>query len=139
MTDDLTSLPVEFLFTMYATLAPPVVVADAPNGTRVVVGVTGGTVVGPRINGTLHATGGDWVTLRKDRTALLDVRIAISTDDGAVICMTYQGILGADRIARVAPMFLAANDRYAWLNEVQAVAIGTPGVNEVTYEVYALR
>ena len=139
MTDHPTSLPVDFLFTMHATLAPPLVVADAPNGTRVVIGVTGGNVVGPRINGTLHATGGDWVTLRKDRTAQLDVRIAISTDDGAVICMTYQGILGADRIARVAPLFLASNDRYAWLNEVQAVAIGSPGVNEVTYEVYALR
>ena len=138
MTDSLASLPVEFLFTMHATLAAPVVVADAPNGTRVVVGVTGGTVVGPRVNGTLHATGGDWVTLRKDGTAQLDVRIAISTDDGYVVCMTYQGILGADRIARVAPLFLASNDRYAWLNEVQAVAIGTPGVNEVIYEVYAL-
>ena len=138
MTDNPTSLPVDFLFTMHATLAAPVVVADAPHGTRVVVGVTGGTVVGPRVTGTLHAAGGDWVTLRKDGTALLDVRITISTNDGAVICMTYQGILGADRIARVAPLFLAADDRYAWLNEVQAVAIGTPGVNEVTYKVYAL-
>ena len=139
MTHHPTSLAVDFLFTMHATLAAPVLVADAPHGTRVVVDVTGGTVVGPRVNGTLHASGGDWVTLRKDGTAQLDVRIAISTDDGAVICMTYQGILGADRIARVAPQFIAANDRYAWLNEVQAVAIGTPGANEVTYEVYALR
>lgn len=139
MTDSLTSLPVEFLFTMHATLAPPIVVADAPNGTRVVVGVTGGTVLGPRVNGTLYATGGDWVTLRTNGTAHLDVRLAISTDDGAVIGMTYQGILGVDRVARVAPHFAAAAaDRYAWLNEVQAVAFGTLGLNEVTYEVYAL-
>jgi hypothetical protein len=135
---ELTSLPVEFLFTMHATLAPPVIIPDGPAGTRVLVSVTGGTVVGPRVNGTLLAAGGDWVTIRGDGTAQLDVRVTVNTDDGAAIYVSYQGILGKDRVARVAPMFQAGHENYTWLNSIQAVAIGKPGSNDVTYDVYAV-
>ena len=45
---------------------------------------------------------------------------------------------GVDRIARVAPVFQTGDSRYAWLNDIQGVAIGVPGDGEVTYEVYAL-
>jgi hypothetical protein len=139
MSDAPTSLPVEFLFTMHATLAPPVVIPEGPHGTRVLVSVTGGTVTGPRVNGTLYAAGGDWVTIRKSGSAQLDVRVTLSTDDGAAIYMSYLGILGTDRVARVAPLFQTSHENYLWLNDVQAVGIGKPGVNEVTYDVYALQ
>ncbi|MFN5602517.1 MAG: DUF3237 family protein, partial [Acidimicrobiaceae bacterium] len=54
---DTTTLAVEFLFRMEATLAPPSMVPNGPNGTRVIVPITGGTVKGPRINGTVDALG----------------------------------------------------------------------------------
>jgi hypothetical protein len=139
MPSDVTSLPAEYLFTMRATLSAPAVIPDGPHGTRVLVPVTGGTVTGPRVNGTLDAGGGDWVTMRTDGTAQLDVRLTIRTDDGAVICMVYGGILGGDGVARVAPLFQAAHDDYRWLNGIQAIGIGHPGKGEVTYEVYAVR
>ncbi len=135
---EVTSLPVEFLFTMHATLAAPVIIPDGPAGTRVLVSVTGGTVVGPRVNGTLYASGGDWVTVRADGTAQLDVRVTINTDDDAAIYMSYQGILGTDRVARVAPLFQTGHENYKWLNSIQAIATGKPGSNDVTYQVYAL-
>lgn len=138
MPADLTSLPVEYLFTMRATLGGRAVIPGGPHGTRVLVTVTGGTVTGPRINGTLDAGGGDWVTLRADGIGQLDVRVTIKTDDGAVLYMAYNGILGGDRVARVAPLFQASHENYRWLNNVQAVAIGHPGNDDVQYDVYAV-
>ena len=132
-----TSLPVEHLFTMHALLAPPVVLPDGPSGTRVLITVTGGNVRGARVNGEL-LSGGDWVTMRANGVGKLDVRLTIRTDDDAVIYMEYTGLIGGDRIARTAPLFQTGDERYAWLNDVQAIALGSPAPGEVTYEVYAL-
>jgi phage terminase large subunit-like protein len=136
--DVVDTLPVEHLFTMHAMLAAPVVLPGGPYGTRVLISVTGGTVKGERIAGELLA-GGDWVTMRADGVGRLDVRLTIRTDDDAVVYMAYAGLIGADRIARVAPLFETGDERYAWLNDIQAIALGSPAPGEVTYEVYALR
>jgi hypothetical protein len=141
MPAETTMLPVEFLFTMRAALDGPTIIPSAPHGTRILVPVTGGEVTGPKVNGTLRAQGGDWVTMRADGSAQLDVRLTILTDDGAAILMEYKGVLstGDDRKARVAPLFQTGDERYAWLNGVQAIAIGVTGQGDVTYEVYAVR
>lgn len=138
---DATSLPVEFLFHMAATLAPPAVVPSGPQGTRVIVPITGGTVAGPRINGTVEALGADWLTMRADGTAQLDVRALIRTDDGAVIHTSYKGIMaphGDGRRITTAPLFETGHENYVWLNSIQAIAIGTPGDGIVTYDVYRI-
>jgi hypothetical protein len=138
-----TTIPVEHLFTLRATLRPDAsVLADAPQGTRVVVTVTGGAFEGPKLRGTVDNSGGDWVTMRADRSIKLDVRVLLHTEDGADILVTYSGIgtRGADGLdIRTAPLFETGDERYAWLNNVQAVGIGKGGTNEVTYDVYALR
>jgi hypothetical protein len=138
-----TSLPVEHLFTLTANTAGATLVQGGPAGTRVIVGVTGGTFEGPRLRGTIEPPGGDWVTQRADRSIRLDVRITLKTDDGAAILMTYSGIglpkQGGGLDLRTAPQFETGDERYAWLNNVQAVGIGAPGQGSVTYEVYALK
>jgi hypothetical protein len=142
MSSSAETLPVEHLFTMHLDLdlGHNVVMPNGPHGTRVFAPVNGGTVSGPRINGVV-LRGADWVTARSDGFSQLDVRLVIQTDDDCVVAMEYRGILdpGADRRARVAPLFQAAAEQYHWLNHVQAVGIGTPGKNDVTYEIYALR
>lgn len=137
-----TSLPVEFLFHMSATLADPVVIPNGPQGTRVIVGVTGGTVAGPRVNGTVHPLGADWLTMRADGSAQLDVRALIITDDGASIHVSYKGIMTrGESGARIvtAPLFETGDERYAWLTHVQAIATGAPGANLVEYDIYAVK
>jgi hypothetical protein len=138
-----TTIPVEYLFTMTATLRPdPSVLANAPQGTRVVVTVTGGSFEGPKLRGTVDNSGGDWVTMRADRSIKLDVRALLHTEDGADILVTYMGIgtRDGDGLAiRTAPLFETGDERYAWLNNIQAVGIGKSGTNLVTYDVYALR
>lgn len=138
MPADVSSLPVEYLFTMHALLADPVVIPDGPQGTRLLVTVTGGTVAGPRVNGTLYAGGGDCVTMRKDGTGQVDVRVTVKTDDGVTIHMEYKGIV-ENWTVKAAPQFQTSGEKYGWLNNVQGVAIGDAKIGEVSYEVYALR
>jgi hypothetical protein len=138
MTD---TLPVEKLFTITADTTPPTFVNGGPQGTRMIVGVTGGKFEGPKLNGTVSGPAGDWLTMRADGSAKLDVRLILKTHDGADIFMTYSGIGvpadGGFKI-RTAPLFETGDERYKWLNNVQAVAHGTPGQGNVTYDVYAL-
>ncbi|MCC7087556.1 MAG: DUF3237 domain-containing protein, partial [Dehalococcoidia bacterium] len=85
---------------------------------------------------------GDWVTMRADRSIKLDVRVLLHTEDGADILVTYTGIGTRDGDGlsiRTAPLFETGDERYAWLNNVQAVGIGKAGTNTVTYDIYALR
>lgn len=136
------SLPVEHLFTLTAALGGTSVITGGPQGGRAIVAVPSGTFDGPKLKGTLaENSGGDWVTLRPDGTFKLDVRITLVTDDGATILMAYQGIGKRSEngnVLRTAPLFETGDERYAWLNQVQAVGIGSSGDGKVIYDVYAL-
>ena len=138
-----TSLPVEHLFTLKANLrGDSQRIVNGPRGTRVIAIVTGGTFEGPKLRGTVDNSGGDWVTVRADGSIQLDVRILLHTDDGAEILMTYLGIgvPGEHGLSlRTAPMFETGDERYTWLNNIQAVATGSSAAGVVTYEVYALK
>ncbi len=137
-------LDVEHLFTIDLTVGDNTnaVIRGGPTGTRIIAAVEGGSFTGPKMSGTVVAPGGDWVHARKDRTIHLDVRVLLVTDDGESILMTYQGIGqpqedGTTSI-RSAPTFETGAEAYAWLNNVQAVGIGTANGSGVHYEVYAL-
>jgi hypothetical protein len=137
VTDAVTSLPVEHLFTLTAEVTRSATVANGPTGTRVIVHCTGGRFEGPRLAGEVAAPSGDWVRIGPEGSMRLDVRVLLRTDDGADILMSYGGVAtdgGAS--VRTAPTFETGDERYAWLNSVQAVAIGTSGRGQVTYEVY---
>src|SRR3954453_8314354 len=125
------TLPVEFLFTMRPTadLGNATVIRKAPHGTRVTAGVLGGSFEGPKLRGRIVPPGGDWVTAHRNGVLQLDVRLTLVTDDGAAILMQYKGIsqpAGDGRAElRTAPLFETGDERYAWLNDVQAVGVGT--------------
>jgi Protein of unknown function (DUF3237) len=141
-----TQLEVRHLTTMRISTAgvASVPLMGAPQGSRAVATVTGGTFEGERLTGTLPegVAAGDWITLRPDRTIKLDVRAVLRTHDGADILVTYTGIgRPADDgfyEIRTAPLFETGDERYAWLNALQAVGIGRNHDGGVTYEVYEL-
>jgi hypothetical protein len=136
------SLPVEHLFTLTAKVEGPAATGGGPQGARLIFNAPSGTVEGPRVRGTIESPGGDWATARPDGSLKLDVRATLRTHDGAVILVSYNGIAvqreGRLEI-RTAPLFETGDARYAWLNDVQAVGIGTTVPGGVRYEVYALR
>ena len=138
----LDSLPVEFLFRIDVRASEPIRVTPGPQGDRLIVAVLDGSFEGPKLKGrALPGHGSEWATTRPDWSLKADVRLVLETDDGAHVLMTYNGIGtledGALRV-RTAPLFQTGDERYAWLNGVQAIGLGTPTENGIAYDVYRI-
>ena len=126
------------LFDMKVTTSMASIMAGVPGGlTRAVVEAASGAFDGDRLSGTVHGPGGDWAIVRPDGTMRLDVRLILRTSDGADILMTYLGVGSPDGV-RTAPLFETGDERYAWLNNLLAVASGVvaPDLSSVSYEVF---
>src|SRR3546814_16977633 len=83
----------EFVMEMRLSVATPMaVVGNTQYGERRIARVTGGSFEGPRLSGTVHDGGGDWLLTRTDGVTQLDVLLTLETGDGALIYMTYQGL-----------------------------------------------
>lgn len=133
-----TSLPVEHLFTVHLDVGSPTYVKDGPEGTKLMVAITGGTVKGAKVNGTVQPySGGDWVSIGTGGNLRIDVRLTIETDDGAPIFVSYRGVLNGGR-AVCGPLFETGDERYTWLNQYQGIGIGTASAEGVDYDFYAV-
>lgn len=131
------ALPVEHLMDVHLDVTIPSMIPGGPHGTRVTVQITGGTFSGPRLTGTVIGPSADWAVVRPDGTIKLDVRVLLRTDDDADIYMSYPGIgLDGGSRLRIAPQFETGDERYAWLNAVQAVGTGSSDGTVVDYQVY---
>ena len=135
------------LCTINAGLAAPFMLPETPAGTRVIVEVESFEVTGERFSGHLkgHAAA-DWLTLDSRLQGTVDVRALVETDDGALVFLTYGGRLdlsGGPGTAPVysAPRFETGDERYLWLNKIQAIAKGETSEDGHTlvYEVYEAR
>ncbi|GAB2459452.1 DUF3237 domain-containing protein [Jatrophihabitans fulvus] len=116
-------------------------VDDGPYGNRVVAGISDGRWEGERFSGDIVGAGGDWAMPSRDGASmLLDVRQVVRTDDGATVYVTYHG--RSDRARgtyTVAPTFETSDERYAWLNAVQAVGQGRFEDGRLNYEMFEVR
>ncbi len=125
-------------------LSDQVLVGQGPAGLRVVAEVGSVLVEGDRLRGLGKGTSGaDWVTV-VDGIATVDVRFMIETHDGAVVYVTYTGRSDFREGPGVhpiyaAPTFETGDERYAWLNLVQAVSKGTFDGTHVRYEIAEVR
>jgi len=150
------SLPTRLLFTLEIFLHPIHDLGATPYGKRRLVPVSGGRFEGPRLRGeVIGNVGGDWLIQRADDTFRSDVRLALRTDDGALISMTYSGIRHAapevsERIARgedVAPseyylrtaaFFETASPDHRWVNDLIAVGVGRRLPQSVIYDLHEI-
>jgi hypothetical protein len=147
----------EHIMSFTARLGDRELIGPVPGGLRINVHVTGGEVTGPRVAGKLRSVGGDWLTVRADGIAMLDVRFTIETGDAALIYVTYTGSSdwGEDGYARsldgippasgtpvhIAPRFHASHPNYLWLNRIHCVGIGESYADrsKVDFDIYAVR
>jgi len=120
-------------------LADPIFVGDGPAGTRLIIEVKESRVSGDRLKGQGKGNAGaDWVTI-VGGIGSLDVRATFETDDGAVIYCQYRGRADFSNGPGAAPLYVAptfetADERYTWLNTVQAVGKGTLEGSNLHYE-----
>ena len=136
------------LCTLRVQLKPSIQVNAGPAGTRLIVEVASAQVKGDRLHGELlGAAAADWMIVGPEGTAMVDVRATLQTDDGAIIFVQYNGRLDTSQglqfpmTAYVAPLFETGDERYAWLNRIQAVGKGImpADLSRIDYEVYELQ
>ena len=126
-------------------LKVPIMLFNTPVGARLVFEVESARIEGERLSGSmLGVAAADWLAMGPDGTGTLDVRFTFQTDDGAVVFVHYTGrtdLRGFPEPAPVyvAPLFETGDERYAWLNRIQALGKGLLDGQALTYEWYELR
>lgn len=112
-----------------------------PAGTRMIGEAADCRWVGDRVRARQRGgAASDWLLVNPDGTATVDARILLETDDGAFICLRYTGrarlpLQPGDAVI-TAPIFETNDERYAWLNSVQAIAKGQRQGDVIVYELY---
>ena len=102
--------------------------------------VAGGSFSGARLQGTVHDGGADWITQVSGHSSL-DVRITLETNDGAIIYMTYKGVVArgdAGLYWRVTPVFNTASEEYDWLNHKVFVGKSKQVEGKVAYDIFEI-
>ena len=153
---EMTELRSRPLFALLLDVQPATVIGKTPGVDRRVGVITGGRFEGERLKGKVLSGGSDWQSVRAgDGAWTLDVRVVLQTDDGHLIGMTYRGLRHGprevlDRIARgekvspleyylrASPFFETASDRYGFLNDIIAVAVGHRLREGPVYQVFEI-
>jgi len=146
----------EFLLRLRAEFDGEQVLGDTPLGTRRILHVKRGSFLGSRLRGEILPGGGDWVLLRRDGVAQLDIRFTLRTDDGELVYASSSGISDIapevrQRIAqgtdvdpseyyfRTALRFETGAHEYLWLNRLLAIGVGKRTAAGMETEVFAIR
>lgn len=152
-----TEISTEYLMTFYAPLDP----LQQVDPTLAIYNVReGGWVKGPKIKGTLLTPTADWLRVMPSGSSRVDVRGTIKTDDGALIYITYSGVISdskesfarymkgevltsKDHYFVIAPTMQTSSEKYAWLNHVQfvgkAAEVKAGEDSFVKYDIYVVR
>lgn len=155
MTVHTPELKSEFLWSAHIDVEGFYDVGDTFRGHRTIVRVKGGWFEGPLVKGVILPGTGDWFLTRPDGTGEGDVRDTYQTDDGAIIFVSYRGILdikpevwarihagedvpASEYYLRGQPMFETGSEKYGWLNRTLAVSVGHQEALGVTYDVFRI-
>ena len=149
-----TEYRLEYAFSYTAQVRlPPEVIGPTPDGIRANFYVTSGEVDGPKLKGKFAPVGGDWLLIRRDGVAVLDVRATIETHDAALIYLSYNGVadlgpngyeaflngnLPQKATIRAVPRLLTSHPNYLWMNRLQCLNVGDVDLSTglVRYDVY---
>ena len=143
----------EPIFTISAELEPIMNLGATPYGERRIIGITGGTVRGPKLQGRVLPGGADWQIIRADGAADIQARYTIETDAGGRILVNSEGVRHGppDVLARLARgenvdpshyyfrtvmRFETSDPAVDWLNRILALARGQREALAVRLDVY---
>ena len=143
----------EPICTIHAELAEIVSLGRTPYGERRVVGIQGGTVRGPKLNGRVLPGGADWQIIRTDGAVDIQARYTIETNAGTKIMVRSDGLRhGPPEVLaklargdsvdpslyyfRTVMRFETADPALDWLNRILALARGQREARAVRIDVY---
>jgi hypothetical protein len=143
----------QHVFTARVTIATPLDVGATATGRRRVIPITGGTVEGPRLTGSVLPGGADWQVIGADGTAFLVARYTLRADDGTLISVVNRGVrhgppevlarLAAGEIVdpllyyfRATPSFELVAGPHDWLARGVFVATGERAPDHVVIRVF---
>jgi len=141
------------IFTISAELESIMDLGRTPYGGRRIIGILGGSVRGPKLNGRILPGGADWQIIRGDGAADIQARYTIETDSGGRILVASDGlrhgpaeVLAAlargDKVDpaqyyfRTVMRFETADPACDWLNRILAIARGEREARAVRLDVY---
>lgn len=112
-------------------LAPYVILPNAPGGTRSIIEMPDGRLVGRGVRArTQGGANADWFVVGPDGTGTADFRGTMVTEDGAAIYVHGSGRcdmsagFSAGTVLRGYAHFETGSGRYRWLNKVHAAFRG---------------
>lgn len=112
----------EYAFTLHARYDLSRIEAT-PRGGRLFQLISGGTISGPKLTGTVFGSGGDLGLVRADGVEDVNARFMIRAEDGEWIFVQHTGYRRPDGYCRITAYFDA--DRwgpYAWLSDNAVIA-----------------
>ena len=138
---------------LHVLIAPPIAVGETHEGLRRVIPITGGTIKGPNLNGTILSAGADFQLIRPGGYTTLEARYVIRLDDGALIYVVNTGVRfgppaimariangeivnPADVYFRTTPRFETASPDHQWLTRPLFLATGARHPNHVEITVF---
>ena len=142
------------VYRLEATVASPVDLGDVAQGRRRIVALTGGTFIGPDLEGTLvPGASADWQIVRPDGTALGDIRYTLQTSGGDVLYVQSRSVRHGsaevlDRLGRgedvdpseytfrTSTQIETAAAALDWLNKGVFISVGGRQPGGVVYETY---
>jgi hypothetical protein len=141
------------IFTIQAELEGIMNLGRTPLGERRIIGILGGSVQGPKLNGRVLPGGADWQIIRADGAADIQARYTIETDSGARILVNSDGLRHGppdvlEKLARgdsVDPAlyyfrtvmrFETSAPEVDWMNRILALARGRREARAVWLDVY---
>lgn len=144
-----------YAFSVRATLDPVVEQGEVDNGRRRFIPITGGTVSGPALAGTVLPEGGDWQVIMPGGLTSIEARYFIKAADGTVIEVTNPGVRTAapdviEKLAkgepvdpsayyfRTTPRFMVKDGPHAWMRRKVFVARGIRKPDSVVIDFYTV-
>jgi hypothetical protein len=145
----------ELVFTLTLRVSPAQEIGVSSSGKRRIIPINGGEFEGPKLRGTVLPGGADWMLIRPDGVAQIDVRLTLRTEDGDLIFMKYGGFRHGpkdvmDRLARgekvdpveyyfrITALFETGSEKYSWLNQIITVGTGHRLPNGPVYHLYVI-
>lgn len=144
-----------FLMRIAVEFVAPHAVIDGPLGTRRILHVADGQFGGPSLRGKVLSGGGDWVLVRRDGSAELDIRFTLKTAEDDLVYLRSMGLfVASEAIAtrirsgesvppdeyyfRTSILFEAGSPRLSRLNQILHIGVGQRTATGMITEVFAV-